>query len=81
MIDNGAEFTNSTFVDYCNGLAIRRELTAPYTPQENDSVESRLSRAIKAGYAARLEKSTSSSRTKTSRDSRKFEIRTAQVCG
>ena len=27
--DNGAEYTNSTFVDYCNGLGTRRELTAP----------------------------------------------------
>ena len=33
--DNGAEYTNSTFVDYYNGLRIRRELTAPYTtPQQ-----------------------------------------------
>ena len=31
--DNGAEYTNSTFVDYCNGLRIRRELTAPYPTQ------------------------------------------------
>ena len=34
---------------------IRRKLTAPYTPQQNGPVESGLSRAIKAGYAARLE--------------------------
>ena len=37
--NNGAEYTNSTFVDYCNGLRIRRELTAPYTPQQNGPVE------------------------------------------
>ena len=53
--DNGAEYTNSTFVDYCNGLGIRRKLTAPYTPQQNGPVESGLSRAIKAGHAARFE--------------------------
>ena len=53
--DNGAEYTNSTFVDYCNGLRIRRELTAPYTPQQNGPVESGLTRAIKAGHAARFE--------------------------
>ena len=53
--DSGAEYTNSTFVDYCNGLRIRRKLTAPFTPQQNDPMESRLSRAIKAGHAARLE--------------------------
>ena len=37
--DNGAEYINSTFVDYCNGLGIRRELMAPYTPQQNGPVE------------------------------------------
>ena len=31
--DHGAEYTNSTFVGYCNDLGICRELTAPYTPQ------------------------------------------------
>ena len=50
--DNSAEYTNSTFVDYCNGLRIRRELTAPYMPQQNGPVERGLSRAIKAGHAA-----------------------------
>ena len=30
--DNGTEYTNSMFVDYCNSLRIRCELTAPYTP-------------------------------------------------
>ena len=53
--DNGAEYTNSTFIDSCNSLQIRRELTAPYTPQQNGPVESGLSRAIKAGHAARIE--------------------------
>ena len=52
--DNGAEYTNSTFVRYCNSLRIRRELPAPYTPQQNDPVESGLSPAIKAGHAARI---------------------------
>ena len=53
--DNGTEYTNSAFVEYCNGLQIRRELTAPYTPQQNGPVESGLSQAIKAGHAARIE--------------------------
>ena len=53
--DNGTEYTNSDFVEYCNSLEIRRELTAPYTPQQNGPVESGLSRALKAGHAARLE--------------------------
>ena len=33
--DNGAEYTSHSFVVYCNNLGIRRELTAPYTPQQN----------------------------------------------
>ena len=52
--DNGAEYTNHLFVEYCNNLGIRRELTAPYTPQQNGPVESALWRAFKAGHAARL---------------------------
>ena len=38
--DNGTEYSNSTFVDFCNGLRIHRECTAPYTPQQNGPVES-----------------------------------------
>ena len=53
--NNGAEYTNSTFVDYCNGLGIHRELTAPCTPQQNAPVESGLSKAIKTRHAVRLE--------------------------
>ena len=33
--DSGTEYSNSIFVDFCNGLGIRREFTAPYTPQRN----------------------------------------------
>ena len=54
-MDNGAEYTNSALVEYCNSLQIHRELTVPYTPQQNGPVESGLSRAIKAGHAARIE--------------------------
>ena len=36
--DNGAEYTNNSFVEYGNNLVIRRELTAPYTPQPNGPV-------------------------------------------
>ena len=53
--NNSAESTNTTFVGCCNSLIIRRELTPPYTPQQNDPVENGHSRAIKAGHAARLE--------------------------
>ena len=52
--DNGTEYSNSMFVDFCNGLGIRREFTAPYTPQQNGPVESAISRAFKARHAARL---------------------------
>ena len=52
--DNGPEYSNRMFVDFCNGLGIRREFTAPYTPQQNGPVESAVSRAFKAGHAARL---------------------------
>ena len=52
--DNGIEYSNSMFVDFCNGLVIRREFTTPYTPQQNGPVESAISRAFKAGHAARL---------------------------
>ena len=51
--DNGIEYSNSMFVDFCNGLVIRREFTASYTPQQNGPVESTISRAFKAGHAAR----------------------------
>ena len=52
--DNGAEYTNHSYVEYCNNLGIRRELTAPYTPQQNGPVESALRRVYKVGHAARL---------------------------
>ena len=54
-IDNAAEYTNSMFVDYCNGLRTDPELKAPYTPQQNGPMKSRLSRVIKAGHATRFE--------------------------
>ena len=53
--DNDTEYSNSMFVDLCIGLGIRREFTAPYTPQQNGPVESTISRAFKAEHAARLE--------------------------
>ena len=52
--DNGTEYSNSMFVDFCNGLGIRREFTAPYTSQQNGRTESAISRAFKAGHAAPL---------------------------
>ena len=53
--DNGSEYMNRTFTEYCDGLGIHRELTVPYTPQQNGPSESALARPMKAGLAARLE--------------------------
>ena len=53
--DNGAEYTNPTFVYYCNGLGIRRERIASSTTQQNGPVESGLSRTIKTAHAARFQ--------------------------
>ena len=39
--DRGGEFAASDFVNYCAQLGIRRQLTAPYTPQQNRIVERR----------------------------------------
>ena len=52
--DNGTEFSNSMSVDFCNGLGVRREFTAPCTPQQSEPVESAISRTFKAGHATRL---------------------------
>ena len=50
--DNGAEYTNLTFVDICNDLGICREFITPYTPQQDDPVESGLWRGIEAWHTA-----------------------------
>ncbi|KAD6119425.1 hypothetical protein E3N88_10696 [Mikania micrantha] len=39
--DRGGEFTSKEFNDYCEKEGIRRQLTAPYTPQQNGVVERR----------------------------------------
>ena len=44
--DNGTEYSNSMFVDFYNGLGIRREFTASYTPQQNGPVESAISQSF-----------------------------------
>ena len=51
---NGTESSDNMFVDFCNGLGIRREFTAPYTPQHNRPVENAISQAFKPGHAACL---------------------------
>lgn len=37
--NQGREFTSQAFNEYCEGLKIRREFLAPYTPQQNDAVK------------------------------------------
>lgn len=39
--DRGGEFTVGHFQEYCAELGVRRELTAPYSPQQNGVVERR----------------------------------------
>ncbi|KAJ9560132.1 hypothetical protein OSB04_005292 [Centaurea solstitialis] len=39
--DRGGEFTSQKFSDFCNDEGIHRQLTAPYTPQQNGVVERR----------------------------------------
>ena len=53
--ENGAKCQIHSFVECCNSLGSRHDLTVPYTPQQNGPVESALWKAYKAGHAARLE--------------------------
>ena len=53
--DNGLEYTNRIFVEYWDGLGIRSELTALYTPQQNGPPESALARIFKASLGACIE--------------------------
>ena len=39
--DNGEEFTRSDFKNLCIEVGIKRELSTPYTPQQNGVVESK----------------------------------------
>ncbi|RLM58833.1 hypothetical protein C2845_PM18G06050 [Panicum miliaceum] len=39
--DRGGEFTASSLNDYCTELGVHRELTAPYSPQQNEVIERR----------------------------------------
>ena len=39
--DRGGEFTSSDFTEHCAATGVRRQLTAPYSPQQNGVVERR----------------------------------------
>jgi hypothetical protein len=43
--DNGGEYTSNEFVNLCKDVGIKRELTAPYNPQQNN-VDERKNRMI-----------------------------------
>lgn len=40
--DNGGEFDSHHFIDLCQDLGIKRELTIPYNPQQNGVVERKI---------------------------------------
>ena len=37
--DNGGEFKSEEFVKFCRERGIRREYTAPYSPEQNEIAE------------------------------------------
>ena len=37
--DRGGEFTSNEFLQYCKEIGITRQLTAPYSPQQNRVIE------------------------------------------
>ena len=39
--DRGGKFTSTKFAEYCTASGVRRQLTAPYSPQQNGMVEHR----------------------------------------
>ncbi|WKA10494.1 hypothetical protein VitviT2T_028060 [Vitis vinifera] len=44
--DNGTEYTSSQFVEFCSTAGIKRQLTTPYTPQQN-GVSERKNQTVK----------------------------------
>ena len=53
--DNGGEFTDWSYVNFCDSAGIHREYTAPGKPQQNALVDSTIWRAMKGGHAVRRE--------------------------
>lgn len=43
--DNGSEYKNKVFVDFCERKGIRMECTVPYTPEQNFAIE-RMNRTV-----------------------------------
>jgi transposase InsO family protein len=40
-LDRGGEFNSEDFVEHCVDHGVKRQLTTPYTPQQNGVVERR----------------------------------------
>ena len=51
--DNGGEYTSRAFDEYCRQEGIKRQLTVPYTPQQNGVVERKNRSIVGAMGAAR----------------------------
>ena len=52
--DNGGEFQSNEYVIFCWQHNIRRELTTPYSPEQNDVVE-RMNRTIQERIVAMMQ--------------------------
>ena len=52
-LDNGGEYTSCAFDEYCRQEGIKRQLTIPYTPQQN-GVDERKNRSIVGAARAML---------------------------
>ena len=51
--DNGWEFTSNEFMDFCREVVIKRDLTTPYNPQQNEVAE-RKNRSIMEAVRAMI---------------------------
>lgn len=50
-LDNGGEYTSSSFNDFCKEVGIKREYTIPYNPQQNGVAERKNKTIIEATKA------------------------------
>ena len=49
--DNGGEYTSTEFNDFCKEAGIKRELTVPYNPQQNEVAERKKRTIVEASKA------------------------------
>jgi transposase InsO family protein len=54
--DRGGEFTSKQFAEYCVQEGVQRQLTAPYSPQQNGIVERRNAMVVGAARSMLKEK-------------------------